>query len=83
MSAHSTKSRARHPDTTTFAREQFKVGHVTYEVCDHPVNGATFALVAGEATHKKHGAKLFSGHVSKSMPRQLRVLADRLEEVLG
>jgi len=81
MSAHSVKSKARHPDTTTFPREAFEAGHVTFELCDHPDNGVTFALIAGEALSARDRRPLFAGHVPRGMATQLRKLAHRLDEL--
>lgn len=81
MSAHSVKAKARHPDPKTFEREQFPVGHITFEVLDHPQNGKTFALIAGDAVSAKDRRPLFSGHIQKGMGRQLRQLAHRLDEL--
>lgn len=81
MSAHSTRSKGRHPDPTTFARERYSVGHVTFEVIDHPTDGATFALIAGEASDAAHRRPLFTGFVSADMPAQLRALADRIDAI--
>jgi hypothetical protein len=83
MSAHSVRSRARHPAPCGFERETFEVGHVTVEVCDHPENGVTFALIAGEAVHARDRRPLFTGHVSRGMATQLRRLAHRLDELEG
>ena len=81
MSAHSVKNRARHPDPVTFKREQFRVGHVLFEVCDHPEYGKTFALIAGEATEAKMLRPLFTGFVQRGMGTQLRRLAHRFDEL--
>lgn len=67
MSAHSPKSRSRHPDPTTYEREPFPVGHILFEICDHPEHGATFALFAGEATEEKLRRPLFAAHVPRGM----------------
>lgn len=80
MSAHRTKSRKRHPDPTTFSREQFPVGHLTFEVIDHPDHGPTFALFAGYAP-KDGGKALFSGHLQQGMGIELRRLAHRVDEL--
>jgi len=81
MSAHSVKSKRRHPDPDTSRRELFQVSHVTFEVVDHPRHGATFALIAGEACHAKDRRPLFSGHIGAGMADQLRDLARRIEEI--
>lgn len=81
MSVHSAKSKARHPDTTVARRERFEVGHVTVEVCDHPRDGATFALIAGQAMHAADRRPLFSGNVARGMATQLRKLAHRFDEI--
>ena len=81
MSAHSVKTKRRHPDTTTYKREQFQVAHITIEVADHPKNGCTFALIAGEAIAAKDRRPLFTGHVEKGMGSQLRRLAARIDEL--
>lgn len=81
MSSHSPKAKRRHPDPETYERERFKVGLVTVEICDHPKNGVTFALIAGEAVHAKDRRPLFSGHVHKGMATQFRKLAHRLDDL--
>ncbi len=83
MSSHSIKTRNRHPDPVHARREPFKVGHITFEICDHPDNGVTFALIAGEAVHVRDRRPLFSGHIAPGMARQLRKLAHRLDELEG
>lgn len=80
MSTHSDRAQGRHPNPTSFKREVFHVAHVTFEVCDHPKNGATFALIAGndpEATRRK----MFSGYIESGMGTQLRRLAHRIDEL--
>ncbi len=72
---------ARHPNPTTCEREGFRVGHILFELSDHPKNGATFALIAGEATEEKHKRPLFTGFVHKGMGTQLRRLAHRFDEI--
>ena len=79
MSSHSVKSKSRHPAPSTYERRQFAVGHITFELCDHPENGATFALIAGEAMHAKDKRPLFSGHVEKGMGSALRRLAHKFD----
>ncbi|WP_170335012.1 hypothetical protein [Ruegeria arenilitoris] len=81
MSSHSPKSRNRHPDPVTFEREQFRVGHVLFEICDHPSGGATFALIAGAATEEKFKRPLFTGFVHRGMGTALRRLAHRFDEI--
>ncbi len=81
MSAHSTKTRARHPDPKSYTRERFWLDHVMFEVCDHPENGRTFALIAGEATEEKLRRPLFTGHIKRGMGTQLRRLAHRFDEL--
>lgn len=81
MSTHSAKSCSRHPEPVTFAREQFQVGHITLEICDHPDNGVTFALIAGEAVHARDRRPLFTGHVPRGMATDLRKLAHRIDEL--
>ncbi len=83
MSAHSTKSRARHPEPTTYVREPFPVAHLAFEICDHPDNGVTFALIAGDPLTADKRDRLFSGHVPKGMATQLRKLAHRMDELEG
>ena len=70
----------RHPDPTTFERKKFAVAHITFEVCDHPKNGCTFALIAGEAA-RPDPRPLFTGHVPPGMAAELRALADYIEGV--
>ncbi|ABF64367.1 hypothetical protein TM1040_1634 [Ruegeria sp. TM1040] len=81
MSAHSSRSRSRHPDPKTFDREKFRVGHILFELCDHPENGKTFALIAGEATEAKFMRPMFTGFVQRGMGTQLRRLAHRFDEL--
>jgi len=81
MSAHGLKAKRRHPETTTYEREKFIVAHVTFELCDHPKNGVTFALIAGDAIDAKDRRPMFSGHISKGMGSQLRRLAARIDEL--
>jgi hypothetical protein len=81
MSAHSVKSRARHPAPEGFTRERFEVGHVTFEICDHPEHGVTFALIAGQALFAKDRRPLFTGHVARGMATQMRRLAHRLDDL--
>ena len=83
MSSHSVKAKARHPEPVHARRERFEVGHVTFEVCDHPDNGVTFALIAGQALHAADRRPMFSGHVARGMATQLRKLAHRLDELEG
>lgn len=78
MSSHSMKAKRRHPDAP---KEYYQVGHVTFEIIDHPENGATFALIAGEAVHAKDRRPLFSAHIKPGMHEQLRQLAFRLREI--
>jgi hypothetical protein len=59
----------------------FEVGHVTFEVCDHPEHGVTFALIAGEAVHARDRRPMFSGHVAVGMGTQLRRLAHHLDDL--
>jgi hypothetical protein len=77
MSAHSTKSRRRHPQPTTYGRQTFDIAHVQVEVIDHPENGVTFGL------RTKYGPdnrpNLFSGHTEPGMGTQLRRLAHHLD----
>lgn len=81
MSAHSPKARNRHPNPSTYEREGFRVGHILFEVCDHPEHGKTFALIAGEATEDKMRRPLFTGFVQRGMGTQLRRLAHRFDEL--
>lgn len=81
MSAHSVKTRRRHPEPATYQREGFPVGHILFEVCDHPEHGKTFALIAGEATEAKHLRPMFTGFVTRGMGTQLRRLAHRFDEL--
>ncbi|TNE66821.1 MAG: hypothetical protein EP336_09395 [Rhodobacteraceae bacterium] len=82
MSAHSNKSRGRHPTPASFEREHYKVAHITVEVIDHPDHGRTFALFAGEAMHPEDRKRpLFSGHIPKGMGTELRRLAHRIDEL--
>jgi hypothetical protein len=81
MSAHSPKSKGRHPNPKTFERVPFRVGNILIEVCDDPQNGVTFALIAGEATEAKHMRPLFTGFVQCGMATQLRRLAHHFDDL--
>ena len=81
MGAHSHKSKQRHPAPTTFKREQYEVGHITFEVIDHPDHGKTFALIAGEALSAKDRRPLFTGYVQEGMGKQMARLALRLMDL--
>lgn len=84
MSAHSVKAARRHPDPTGFTRECWPVGHVHFEVIDHPKDGVTFALRAGDPLPGGTRAPaLYSAHVEPGMATQLRRLAHRLDELEG
>lgn len=64
-------------------RQKYVVGHVTFEISPPTKwRGATFALIAGEALHKKDQRPLFTGHVNDQMPAQLRQLAYALENMI-
>jgi len=78
VSKHSLKSKRRHPDAI---RERLEVGHITFEICDHPEDGRTFALIAGQALEAKDRRPLFTGYVKKGMATQLRKLAHRFDEM--
>ena len=75
------KSKRRHPNPETFTRERFQVGHVTFELVDHPKDGVMFALIAGEAFHADDRRPLFTGHVKRGMATELRKLAHRFDEL--
>jgi hypothetical protein len=62
-------------------RETFQVGHVTFEVNQNEDDGATFALIAGEAATAKDRRPLFSGHISVGMSNELRKLAFRIQQL--
>ena len=81
MSSHSLKAKRRHPDPTRFKRELFPVGHMTFEIIDHPRDGCTFALIPHMAQEAKNQRPLFSGHISKGMSTQLRALALRIYDM--
>ncbi len=72
------KHNGRYPATK---REAFQVGHVTFEVNQNEDDGATFALVAGEAATAKDRRPLFSGHISAGMSNELRKLAFRIQQL--
>ena len=60
-------------------REQWSVGHVTFELSEDPHRGgATFALIAGEAPTGPRKA-LFTGSVQEGMGEQLRCLSLRFD----
>jgi len=61
-------------------KQQFKVGHITFETSVSPRHGTTFALIAGEAEHKPT-KPMFTGCVEKGMGTQLRRLAHHFDEL--
>jgi hypothetical protein len=75
MSAHNAKSRAQAQSRTI--RQTFEVGHVQFELCNHPENGVTFGLrpVYGPEDRRC----LFSGHIERGMGTQLRRLAHAMD----
>lgn len=81
MSSHCPKSQAKAALPTTYERRPFRVAHVLFEVANHPEYGATFALIAGEATEEKYKRPLFSGHIERGMGTQLRRLAHYIDEL--
>jgi len=81
MSAHSMKSKGRHPAPTKFERKLFKVAHMTFELISHPSDGQTFALIPHMAHEAKNRRPLFSAHVSKGMASELRMLALEISEM--
>ncbi len=81
MSAHSFKNKRRHGDVSSYPRVTFEVGHVTFEVADHPDNGVTFALIAGEGVDAKARRPMFTGHVTRGMATQLRRLAHHIDDL--
>jgi hypothetical protein len=81
MSTHSTRATGRHPNPARFKRERFSVAHITFEVCNHPEHGKTFALKAGEGPELDDRRPLFTGFVEKGMAAQLRQLANRVSEM--
>ncbi|KMK63787.1 hypothetical protein [Puniceibacterium sp. IMCC21224] len=84
MSAHSSRAIGRHPDPVGFRRERWPVGHVNFEVIDHPQDCVTFALRADvDRGDGKLPPALFSAHVPRGMATQLRKLAHRLDELEG
>ena len=64
-------------------REQYKLGHITFETCDSQRHGVTFRLIAGEAVHVDKPKSLFTGFVEKGMATQLRRLAHHFDELEG
>lgn len=60
--------------TVPALREQFAIGHVTFELSE-----TTFALIAGEAVFAKDRRPLFTGMIHDGLADQLRVLADAVE----
>lgn len=81
MSSHSPKARSRHPNPTSYERQQFPVAHVRFEVADHPENGCTFALLVGDPITAKDRRPLFSGHIEPGMGTQLRRLAHHIDDL--
>jgi hypothetical protein len=60
-------------------REHFQVAHLTFEICDHPEGGQTFAIIAGEALRARDRKPMCSGHVQIGMGAALRRLARRCD----
>jgi len=81
MSSHSLSSKRRHPEPTRFERKLFKVAHMTFETINHPTDGQTFALIPHMAHDAKNRRPLFSGHISKGMANELRLLALEIAEM--
>lgn len=75
------KAKRRHPNPKNFERKKFKVAHITFETCDHPENGKTFALIAGDALLAKDRRPLFTGFIIPGMARQLRELAFEIDQL--
>lgn len=80
MTSHTSRAKSRHPKPNRFDREQWAIGHVTFELADNPKTGATFALIAGEAPDGKR-KPLFTGIIKAGMATQMRRLAHRLDEI--
>jgi len=80
MNSHSSRAKSRHPNPSRFDREQWAIGHVTFELADNAKTGATFAMIAGEAPDGKR-KPLFTGIIQAGMATQMRRLAHRLDEI--
>lgn len=81
MSVHGTRATGRHPETWDM-REHLDVGHVRFELSDHPRYGVTFCLrVQADPLVERVPPPLFFGHVEPGMATQLRKLAHRLDEL--
>lgn len=55
------------------------VNHMTFELRASPVDGASFALIAGEALKARDRKPLFIAPISSGMAEELRAVADAIE----
>ena len=81
MSAHSIKSKRRHPEPTTFKRERFKLGHMTFELIDHPKDGVTFCMLAGPPRALYEDKPICSGHMKSAFSNELSMILERVLEI--
>ncbi len=77
MSAHSQKSRMK---DCKFPRTIIQVGHMFFEIVDHPTNGQTFAVYVNDPKTHTRPAQ-FSGHVQNDMGSELRRVAAAFDQV--
>ena len=59
----------------------FPVAHITFRVRETDVDGTTFALFAGEPKDIAPSRALFTGFVERDMGKQLRKLADLIDDI--
>jgi len=79
MSSHGPKSRRANASPEGYARVQFPVAHLRFDVADHRENGCTFALLIGDPITAQDRRPLFSGHIEPGMGKQLRRLAHHID----
>lgn len=71
----------RAPDPKGTTRETFMIAHVLFELCDHPEHGVTFGLRPRNDPGEAPAKLLFAAHVPPRMAEQMRIVADRLDEL--
>lgn len=81
MSAHSKKSKGRHPNPTTFKRERFGFGHMTFELIDHPKDGVSFCLLAGPPDNLFEDKPICSGFMKENFTKELYQIFQRVMEL--
>lgn len=78
LSAHSIKSKRRHPNPSTFNRERYSFGHMTFELIDHPKDGVSFCLLAGPPDNLFDDKPICSGFMKKSFAKDLSEIMQRV-----